>query len=117
MSLVRCGDVTGDGASDAVYTLASGGTAGDTRFGVLAGNADGTLGKRIFFKSGYKVGIARHSSRSFDVLQPFYEVHRRELLPELVPPDPLCVEREYLRAGQGEEAQEGAGAVLPALTR
>src|SRR5215216_4631528 len=58
VDLVRCGDVTGDGASDAVYTLASGGTAGDTRFGVLAGNPDGTLGKRIYFRSGYKIGIA-----------------------------------------------------------
>jgi hypothetical protein len=73
VDLVRCGDVTGDGASDAVYTLASGGTAGDTRFGVLSGNADGTLGKRIFSKSGYKIGIARHNSTSFDVLQPFYK--------------------------------------------
>jgi hypothetical protein len=73
VSLVRCGDVTGDGTSDAVYTLASGGTAGDTRFGVLSGNADGTLGKRIFSKSGYKVGIARHNSKSFDVMQPFYK--------------------------------------------
>jgi hypothetical protein len=73
VDLVRCGDVTGDGASDAVYTLASGGTAGDTRFGVLQGNVDGTLGNRIFSRSGYKVGIARHSSTSFDVLQPFYK--------------------------------------------
>jgi hypothetical protein len=72
VSLVRCGDMTRDGVSDALFTLASGGTAGDTRFGVLKGNADGSLGARILFKQGYKVGIARHSSRSFDVLQPYY---------------------------------------------
>jgi hypothetical protein len=72
VNLVRCGDMTGDGASDALFTLTSGGTAGDTRFGVLKGNADGTLGARILFKQGYKVGIARHSSRSFDVMQPYY---------------------------------------------
>jgi len=100
VDVVRCGDVTGDGAtdalftlgsggtagdtrfgvieggadgvSDALFTLASGGTAGDTRFGVLKGNADGTLGARILFKQGYKVGIARHSSRAFDVMQPYY---------------------------------------------
>jgi hypothetical protein len=73
VELVRCGDVTSDGSSDAVYALASGGTAGDTRFGVLAGSADGTLGRRIFVKSGYQVGIARHSRTSFDVLQPFFK--------------------------------------------
>ena len=72
VSLVRCGDMTADGISDALFTLASGGTAGDTRFGVLKGDADGSLGARILFKQGYKVGVARHSSRSFDVLQPHY---------------------------------------------
>ena len=40
--LSRCGDVTADGGTDAVFTLASGGTAGDTRFGVIQGGADGT---------------------------------------------------------------------------
>jgi hypothetical protein len=72
VDLVRCGDVTGDGAADAVYTLNGGGTAGATRFGVLRGDADGTLGKRILDKPGYQVGIARHSRKAFDVLQPYY---------------------------------------------
>jgi hypothetical protein len=72
VNLVRCGDVTGDGASDVVYTLSSGGTAGDTRFGVIKGNPDGTLSGRILNKQGYKVGIARHNSKAFDVMQPFY---------------------------------------------
>jgi hypothetical protein len=71
--LVRCGDVTADGVTDAVFTLTSGGTAGDTRFGVLQGGANGILGKRILFKQGYKVGIARHNNRSFDVMQPYYD--------------------------------------------
>jgi hypothetical protein len=73
VDLVRCGDVTNDRASDAVFTLASGGTAGDTRFGVLKGSADGSSGSLVLYKQGYKVGIARHSSRSFDVLQPHYD--------------------------------------------
>jgi hypothetical protein len=73
VSLVRCGDVTGDGVTDAVYTLSSGGTAGDTQFGVLQGNANNTLGKRILSKKGYKIGIARHNSKSFDVMQPYYD--------------------------------------------
>src|SRR4051812_1654955 len=39
---IRCGDVTGDGASDALFSVASGGTAGATRFGVLTGDPDGS---------------------------------------------------------------------------
>lgn len=68
VDLIRCGDVTGDGVADAVFTIASGGTAGDIRFGVVRG----TDGKVLLFKPGYKVGIARHNSRSFDILQPHY---------------------------------------------
>jgi hypothetical protein len=72
VDLVRCGDVTADGASDAIFTVASGGTAGDTRFGVLRGRPDGSLGGLLLFRQGYKIGIARHSRRSFDVIQPHY---------------------------------------------
>ena len=68
VDLIRCGDVTGDGVTDAVFTIASGGTAGDIRFGVVKG----TSGKVVLIKPGYKVGIARHDSRSFDILQPHY---------------------------------------------
>jgi hypothetical protein len=67
VDLIRCGDVTADGRADAVFTVASGGTAGDTSFGVL--RADRRL---VLYRRGYKVGIARHSDRSFDVLQPHY---------------------------------------------
>jgi hypothetical protein len=81
VNLVRCGDVTGDGASDVVYTLSSGGTAGDTRFGVIKGNPDGTLSGRILNKQGYKVGIARHNSKAFDVMQPFYGKHDANCCP------------------------------------
>ena len=73
VNLVRCGDVTGDGASDVVYTLTSGGTAGDTQFGVIKGNADGTLSGQILRKKGYGVGIARHNAKSFDVMQPYFK--------------------------------------------
>jgi hypothetical protein len=69
VDLVRCGDVTADGVADAVFTVSSGGTAGDTRFGVYAGGPSPQL---ILYKSAYKVGIARHDRRSFDVLQPHY---------------------------------------------
>ena len=70
VDLIRCGDVTGDGATDAVFTVASGGTAGDTHFGVIEGSGDG--GEVVLYKSAYQVGIARHDKRSFDILQPFY---------------------------------------------
>ena len=71
VDLVRCGDVTADGDADALFTLASGGTAGDTRFGVLKGTGGAPAGL-LTFRQGYKVGIARHDKRSFDVLQPHY---------------------------------------------
>ena len=66
---VRCGDVTADGVTDAVFAVASGGTAGDTRFGVYSG---GDSPKLVLWKQGYKVALARHDRRSFDVLQPHY---------------------------------------------
>ncbi len=71
VNLIRCGDVTGDGATDVVFTVASGGTAGDTHFGVVQGGADGA-GEVVLYRDAYNVGIARHSSRSFDVMQPHY---------------------------------------------
>jgi hypothetical protein len=80
VDLIRCGDVTGDGVADAVLTIASGGTAGDIRFGVL----EGTDGAVLLFKPGYKVGIARHDSRSFDILEPHYG-----------PNDPNCCPRSF----------------------
>lgn len=72
VDVVRCGDVTADDAIDAIFTVASGGTAGDTRFGVLRGNADGSAGELALYRQGYNVGVARHGRRTFDVLQPHY---------------------------------------------
>ena len=115
VSLVRCGDMTGDGVSDALFTIASGGTAGDTHFGVLKGNADGTLGARILYKQAYKVGIARHSSRSFDVLQPFYAAHDPNCCPSSFRQTRYTFSGNALQSGQGEEAQEGAGPLLRVL--
>ena len=71
VNLIRCGDVTADGATDAIFTVGSGGTAGDIRFGVIEGGADGA-GEVVLYKQGYKVGIARHNRSSFDVLQPYF---------------------------------------------
>lgn len=71
VNLVRCGDVTGDGATDALFTVASGGTAGDTHFGVIEGGADGA-GEVVLYKQGYKVGLARRNAKAFDVMQPHY---------------------------------------------
>jgi hypothetical protein len=69
VDVVRCGDVTGDGRADALFTISSGGTAGDIRFGVVkAGSEDGL----VLYKPGYKVGIARVNSRAFEILQPHY---------------------------------------------
>ena len=69
VDVVRCGDVTADGTADAVFAVASGGTAGDTRFGVYQG---GESPKLVLWRQGYGVGLARHDRRSFDVLQPHF---------------------------------------------
>ena len=72
VSLVRCGDVTDDGNADALFAVASGGTAGNTRFGVLEGRDADSAGALVLYKRGYRVGIARRDQRSFEVLQPHY---------------------------------------------
>jgi hypothetical protein len=72
VTLVRCGDVTDDGHADALFAVASGGTAGNTRFGVFEGRADGSIGALVLYRRGYKVGLARRDRRSFEVLQPHY---------------------------------------------
>ena len=94
VDLVRCGDVTADGHTDAVFTVASGGTAGDTHFGGLRGPAQ----KLVLYRQGYKIGIARRDRRSFEVLQPHYG-----------PDDPNCCpssfrKRRYTWTGSGFKA-------------
>ena len=117
VDLVRCGDVTADGDTDALFTVASGGTAGDTHFGVLRGKADGSPGALALYREGYKIGIARRNRRSFAVLQPHYAEERRELLPELVPAAALHVDRQPLQGRPGQEAQDRAAALLPLLAQ
>jgi hypothetical protein len=72
VDLVRCGDITADGHADALFTVASGGTAGDTRFGVVRGRPDGSAGPLVLYRQGYNIGIARRRRRAFEVLQPHY---------------------------------------------
>jgi hypothetical protein len=72
VDLLRCGDITNDGVPDALFTLGSGGTAGDIQFGVLKGNPDGSAGPLVLFKNAYQVGVARRNSRSFEVIQPHF---------------------------------------------
>jgi hypothetical protein len=72
VDLVRCGDVTNDGHADAVFTLASGGTAGDTWFGVWRGGADGKPAALVLYRPAYNVGVVRRNRRSFATLQPHY---------------------------------------------
>src|ERR1044072_1291334 len=55
VDLVRCGDLTADGDADVLFTVASDGTAGDTRFGVFQGRADGTARRLLLFRQGYSV--------------------------------------------------------------
>jgi hypothetical protein len=73
VDLIRCGDMTDDGDADALFTIASGGTAGDIRFGVFQGRADGTARRLVLYRQGYKVGISRRTRRAFEVIQPHYK--------------------------------------------
>ena len=68
---VRCADVTRDGHTDALFAISSGGTAGNTRWGVLAGAADGKPARVATLRSGYKVGVAIRGGR-VEVLSPYY---------------------------------------------
>jgi hypothetical protein len=106
VSLVRCGDITGDRITDALFTLASGGTAGDTRFGVLQGDANGILGKRLLFKQGYKVGIARHNSRSFDVLQPHYAADDPNCCPSSFRQTRYTWDGSHFKAGKAKKLKK-----------
>ncbi len=76
VSQVRCGDLTKDGAKDALFTVLSGGTAGATHFGVLR-----STGKLVLFEPGYKVGVARVNDHRFAVQQPFYKRHDANCCP------------------------------------
>jgi len=69
VALVRCGDITDDGVADALFTVFSGGTAGDTNWGVLRGGDPRAL---VLYRQGYKIGIHRRNRRSFAVIQPNY---------------------------------------------
>jgi hypothetical protein len=73
VDLIRCGDVTADGDADALFTVASGGTAGDTRFGVIQGHRDGSARRLLLWRSGYKLGISRRTKRAFEIIQPHYK--------------------------------------------
>ncbi len=116
VNLVRCGDVTGDGATDVVFTVASGGTAGDTHFGVIQGGADGA-GEVVLYKEGYGIGIARHSRRAFDVLQPYYRATDANCCPSSFRPTRYTWTGTRFKTKQAEDRQTGPGALLPLSVR
>jgi hypothetical protein len=78
---IRCGDVNADGDADAVFTLLSGGTAGTTKFGVIAGGGSPSL---LLFKDGYKVSVDRVNHIRFDVQQPIYKASDPNCCPSSV---------------------------------
>jgi hypothetical protein len=71
VTAVRCRDLTGDGERDALFAVASGGTAGNTNFGVLTGGSVGAPRRLALYRSGYKVSIAATAGDP-EVLQPIY---------------------------------------------
>ena len=103
VDLIRCGDVTRDGDTDVVFTLASGGTAGDTRFGVLRGSADGSEPQLVLFKQGYKIGIARRNHRSFEVLQPHYKAGEPNCCPSSFRKRRYTWRGDHFKAGRAKK--------------
>jgi hypothetical protein len=71
VTTVRCRDLTGDGQRDALFAIASGGTAGNTNFGIIIGRAGGAPGRLALYRDGYKVGVAVTAGEP-EVLQPIY---------------------------------------------
>ncbi|MEA2171668.1 MAG: hypothetical protein QOF76_4968 [Solirubrobacteraceae bacterium] len=74
---VECSDITDDGKVDALFSVASGGTAGDTHYGVISGSS----GSLLQYDEGYKIGIDAVSSTRFDVQQPNYGKHDANCCP------------------------------------
>ena len=103
VDLVRCGDVTKDGDTDAVFTIASGGTAGDVRFGVLRGSSDGSAPELVLFKQGYKIGIARRNRRSFEVIQPHYKAGEPNCCPSSFRKRRYTWRGDHFKAGKAKK--------------
>jgi hypothetical protein len=103
VDLIRCGDVTNDGITDAVFTIASGGTAGDIRFGVLRGGSDGRAPALVLNKQGYKVGIARRNHRSFEVVQPRYKAGEPNCCPSSFRKRRYTWRGDHFKAGKAKK--------------
>jgi hypothetical protein len=103
VDLVRCGDVTKDGDTDAVFTIASGGTAGDVRFGVLRGRSDGSAPELVLYKQGYKIGIARRNRRSFEVIQPHYKAGEPNCCPSSFRKRRYTWRGDHFKAGKAKK--------------
>jgi hypothetical protein len=100
---IRCGDVTRDGAADALFTIASGGTAGDIRFGVLRGSAEGSAPALVLYKPSYKVGIARRNHRSFETLMPHYKAGEPNCCPSSFRKRRYTWRGDHFKAGKGKK--------------
>jgi hypothetical protein len=103
VALIRCGDVTNDGDTDAVFTIASGGTAGAVRFGVYRGRADGGAPELVLYKQGYKIGIARRNRRSFEVIQPHYKAGEPNCCPSSFRKRRYTWRGDHFKAGKAKK--------------
>ena len=108
VDLIRCGDVTNDGITDALFTIASGGTAGDIRFGVLRGGSDGRAPALVLNKQGYKVGVARRNHRSFEVVQPHYKAGEPNCCPSSFRKRRYTWRGDHFKAGKAKKRKHAA---------
>ena len=108
VDLIRCGDVTKDGDTDVLFTIASGGTAGDVRFGVLRGGSDGRPPALVLYKQGYKIGVARRNRRSFEVIQPHYKAGEPNCCPSSFRKRRYTWRGDHFKAGKAKKRKHAA---------
>jgi hypothetical protein len=64
---VICGDLTGDGGAEALFTVGSGGSQGNAAVGVIQGFSDNSVGMVMFYDEHPGVAIARRNSTTFEI--------------------------------------------------
>jgi hypothetical protein len=102
ISRIVCKDLTGDGVKDALFTVYSGGTAGDIAFGVITGPG----GVLAHYGKGYKVGVDPTSDTSFDVQQPIYRRTDPNCCPSKFAVTPYRWNGKKFKAGQATKSKE-----------
>jgi len=84
IDVVICGDLNGDGRAEGLFTVGSGGTAGDTHAGVLKGGPNNGVGAVAVWTERVHIAVRRRNSTTFEMSFPDY-----------APDDPQCCASAY----------------------